>query len=162
MKRRKLMAARKRKRRLRGYAAPFLVREPLLLRFCAALVDNLTLILRMTFVFGSIWLVRNILDHYDTGIDGETMIAAEREAGVAGETDTEVLPKEPTLLIDGVKLALNCTRSEFRNAHYAECKVEDSEIYRRTTPADDERGQLTQPSQTMYADLIQSTPIDEA
>ncbi len=116
----------------------------------------------MTFVFGSIWLVQNILDNYDAGTNGETMIAAEREAGAADEQDAELPPTEPTLLTDGVKLALNCTRTDFRNAHYEECKVEDSEIYKRTAPSDDETSQLKQPSRTMYADLALNTPIDEA
>ncbi len=151
-----------RKRQLRGYAVPYLVREPLLIRLCTAFVDNLTLILRMTFVFGSIWLVQNILDHYDAGTDGETMIAAEREASAAGKPAAELPPTEPTLMTDGVRLALNCTRTDFRDAHYAECKVDDSEIYKRTAPTNDETGQLTQPSRTMYADLALNVPIDEA
>jgi len=144
---------RKRKQTMRGVAQPVYAHEPLVLRVCNAFVDNLAMILRTAFVIGAFFLVQDLKLFTE-----EVRHASPDPAPVA---NTDVVPAAPierqepgdAVLTDDVKRALNCTYTEYRNAHYDECVQDQSEIYRRPQPGPDETGLILYGAQTLYARL---------
>jgi hypothetical protein len=105
---------------------------PLFIRLCEAFVDNLGLILRVSLVCGAIVFVQEL------GDVRERMAPVERDT-VPPQAATEELPVQPgptvdddePWLSDGVRHALNCTHTDYRNRHYDECVQEPSDVYRK-------------------------------
>lgn len=148
-----------RKRPLRGNAPKALVEPPLFIRLCQSFVDHLGVILKTAFVFGAIVLVEDLL----TGLE-ETREAPPRSvqilepdqlapavpgpggSGAADDVATE------TFMSDGVRHALNCTYTEYRNEHYDECVDDDSEVYRHPPADSDDRGFVARDALILLAD----------
>jgi len=144
---------RKRKQTLRGSAQPALANEPLVLRLCNAFVDNLAMILRTAFVIGAFFLVQD-LRLFTAEVRQQPADPAPIATLDTGPvTPIETPEPEEAVLTDDVKRALNCTYTEYRNAHYDECVQDQSEIYRRPGPGPDETGYMQYGIQTLYARL---------
>ncbi len=136
-----------------------MVEPPLFIRLCQSFVDNLGIILKTAFVFGCIFLVQDLL----TGL-AETRQAPPRSTQILEpdrlpdpvideEPAEEELPKE-SFLSDGVQHALNCTFTDYRNAHYDECVDEPSDVY-RLPPADpNDRGYLERNAAILFASAV--------
>ena len=125
--------ARKNKRPFGGTAAPGIGREPLFVRLCAAFVDNLTMLLRIGYVVGTVFLIQQL--------DG--LIGTPDHPKISSEQVAEELPvkpvegpetDEPPLITDGVRLAYECTFKEFRTAHPDECAIDS--VDRQAEPDD--------------------------
>ena len=119
----------RRRNELRGTAQPTLVREPLFVRLCAALVDHLGLILKTAMLLAAAVFVQEL----QSSFSGKEQ-AGRPEPAPAIVTTHPVAPKvedeaaEP-VLSEGVMQALNCTYTEYRNMHYDECVNEPSQVY---------------------------------
>ena len=149
------------KRPLRGNAPKTLIEPPLFVRLCQAFVDNLGIILKTGLVVGSILLLQDLL----TGLE-ETRDTAPRSTRILEADRVDVPPRattpahepgdeEPvaeTFLSDGVQQALNCTYTEYRNAHYDECVGEPSDVYRHPPADPDDRGHLEHEAEILFAD----------
>ena len=134
--------------------------RPLFIRLCEAFTDNLGLILRIALVCGAIVFVDELGD------------IREQFAPAGADTAAiETLPAEPSAeperasgeaepwLSDGVRHALNCTHTEYRNRHYDECVQEPSDVYRRPDRnAEDDIGFLAREDLVLYARLEPVTP----
>lgn len=145
--------ARKRKQAMRGVAQPVYAHEPLVLRLCNAFVDNLAMILRTAFVIGAFFLVQDVrlfTEEVRQPAPGPAPIA---NVDVVPVTPVEIREPGEAVLTDDVKRALNCTYTEYRNAHYDECVQDDSVIYQRPQAGEDETGYVLYGMQTLYARL---------
>jgi hypothetical protein len=94
--------------RIRGVAAPILVREPLFVRLCTAFVENLTLILRTGLILGAVVLVHDLR----ILLDDVNQPVAESVPAQAAPGESEAIDVTETMepvLSDGVMHALNCT-----------------------------------------------------
>lgn len=142
--------ANKHRQEIRYIVEPVSSPEPLLVRLCSAFVDNLTLILRTAFVVGSLFLVQ------DLGLRFEDLTRADSQAVQAPvETVRVTKPSEhdEPVLTEGVKHALKCTYTHFRNAHYDECVKEPSAIYSNPDAGPDDAGYLQGDAEILYARL---------
>ena len=143
--------ARKHKRRLSGIAAPVLVREPLLVRLCARVVNNLTLILRTAFIIGAIFLAQDFRDF--TEELPQSMAEIEPAPAVQEiEPAPEAEPQEP-VLSDRVQHFLNCTYEDYRTTHYDECVEAPSNIYQRPHADPDDIGYIPHDEPILFARL---------
>ena len=148
--------AKKRRSKYRGIAQPVYAREPLLIRLCASLVDNLTLILRTAFVIGSIFLVQELQLIFENGSQSTTESTPSQIVSAdVNVIDEGKVPK--TALSDGVKSALNCTYENYRKTHYDECVKEPSQIYQRPQADPDDMGLVSYDTPTLYARLDNTT-----
>lgn len=136
-----------RKQKFRGSASPLRSREPIFIRLCSTFVDNLTLILRIGFVFGVAFLVHTIADEFRATPQSSAAQIAEQSATEQSEAPELVTEKEESLLSDRVKLARDCTYREFREAHYEECVESDSAIWHNPNGS----GSVTRESPVRYA-----------
>ena len=140
------------KDRIRGVAAPILVREPLFVRFCTAFVDNLTLMLRTGLILGAVVLVHDLRLLLD---DVNEPVAESVPAQVA-PVESEVIDVTETLepvLSDGVMHALNCTYQDYRDTHYDECIEVPSQIYPRPQADPDDTGHVIYDTPVLFAHL---------
>ena len=148
-----------RSRKIRGIAAPVLVREPLLVRLCTKFVDNLTLVLRTGLVMGAVLLVhdlRILLDEVTQPVaESVPALAVPVENEAIGTTETQ----EP-VLSEGVMHALNCTYENYRNTHYDECVNDPSHIYLRPDADPDNTGQVYYDARILYARLDSNTSVE--
>lgn len=141
-----------RKGKIRGVAAPILVREPLFVRLCTAFVDNLTLIFRTGLILGAVVLVhdlRLLLDDVNEPM-AESVPAQVAPAEIEAIDVTETM--EP-VLSDGVMHALNCTYQVYRDTHYDECIKDLSEIYPRPQADPDDTGLIIYETPVLFARL---------
>lgn len=128
----------RRRNELRGTAQPTLVREPLFVRLCTALVDHLGLILKTAMLLAAAVFMQELQSSFSG-----TEQADRLEPTPAIVTTNPVAPTvenegaEP-VLNEGVLQALNCTYAEYRNTHYDECVREPSQVYPK--PVGDEPG----------------------
>ena len=144
----------KNKSKLRVLTEPYLTREPLFIRFCAAFVDNLAMILRVTLVMGGIFLAREL-----PVLMQETAVPDDSPANaVASSPDTKPAAAKPNeaILSDGVKQAYKCTFEDYRNEHYDACVAEESDIYKRPNADPDDTGFVLYDVDTLYASAAQS------
>jgi hypothetical protein len=150
--------AEQRRRNFRGVAEPVFVREPLLVRLCAAFVDNFTLILRTALVIGAVLLVHDLR----TVVEKMTQPVAESVPTPAAPVEIEAIgtteAQEP-VLNESVMHALNCTYGDYRNAHYDECVTEPSRIYQRPQADPDDTGLVIYDAPVMYARLDDYTSL---
>ena len=140
------------KDRIRGVAAPILVREPLFVRFCTAFVDNLTLMLRTGLILGAVVLVHDLRLLLD---DANEPMAESVPAEVA-PAESEAIDVTETLepvLSDGVMHALNCTYQDYRDTHYDECIEDPSQIYPRPQADPDDTGLVIYDTPVLFAHL---------
>ena len=147
------MAGSKHKNVFRAIAEPFVGQEPLLIRFCRGLVDNLTTILRTALVFGAVVLLQDLRD-----------FVAETAPPVADVTPVLVAPVEveapvppSPVMTESVEMALKCTYTEFRNDHYDECVKDDSRVYKRPGADPDDTGQVFEPPEVLFAGVLRVT-----
>lgn len=146
-----MLMAGHRKRALRGSAPKVLAEPPLFVRLCQTFVDSLRVILKTGFVFGAIFLVQDLL----TGLE-ETLqaplrstqvleadrLAPARSIARSIEGPASEDPPVKKVMSEDVRLALNCTFTEYRNAHYERCVDEPSDVYRHPPANPDDRGYL--------------------
>ena len=149
----------KQRKRLRGIAQPILVREPLIVRLCTALVDNLTLILRTAFVIASLFLVQELQPRFESADEPVAETQPETDAPEMPRSDPE--PQE-SFLTDGVQHAFNCTFEKYRNAHYDECVNGESRIYQEPAASEDDSGHVYYASPEMFARLDNRSGVDQA
>ncbi len=146
-------------RKFRGIAPPVFVHEPLLVRLCASLVDNLTLILRTGLVLGAVLLVhdlRILLDEVSQPVaESVPAPAVPVESEAIGTTEAQ----EP-VLSEGVMRALNCTYEDYRNAHYDDCVKDPSRIYLRPHADPDDTGHVIYDAPVLYARLDANTSVE--
>ena len=138
--------------RIRGVAAPILVREPLFVRLCTAFVENLTLMLRTGLILGAVVLVhdlRILLDDVNEPVaESVPAQAAPGESEAIDVTET----MEP-VLSDGVMHALNCTYQDYRDTHYDECIKVPSQIYPPPQADPDDTGLVIYDTPVLFAQL---------
>jgi hypothetical protein len=129
--------------------------RPLFVRLCEGFVDNLALILRVALVCGAIVFVQQLGDvrerfaarEHDTAPPQATAEEPPVQPDPAAQDD------EPWLS-DGVRHALNCTHTEYRNRHYDECVQEPSDVYRRPAgETEDDIGFIARDDAALYARL---------
>ncbi len=142
---------RRRRNKLRGIAEPVLGREPLFVRLCSAFIENLTLILRAALVTGALFLVHDLSEFYDRVTDDA--VEAETAEAESESATTEVTEVDVPVINDGVMHALNCTFTDYRDAHYDECVDEPSSVYPRPEADPDDIGFLAGDSPVMFASL---------
>ena len=141
-----------RKSRIRGVAAPILVREPLFVRLCTAFVDNLTLIFRTGIILGAVVLVHDLR----VLLDDVNQPMAESVPAQAATAESEAIDVTETLepvLSDGVMHALNCTYQDYRDTHYDECVKGPSRIYPRPQADPDDTGLVIYYTPVLFARL---------
>lgn len=141
----------KNKPRLRGIMQPILVREPLLVRVCSAFVDNLTLLLRTAFILGALFLVQDLEVMFENRNQPVAGIQPEQAAPaplVTSQDETD----EPALS-DGVRHALNCTFTDYRNENFDACVNEPSHVYKRPGAEEDDTGQVYHATPVLVARL---------
>jgi hypothetical protein len=145
--------AKNRTRKLRGIAAPVLVREPLLVRLCSSFVENLTLILRTGLILGAVLLVHD-LRLFLQEITPPTVAESAPVTAVPddGEAMSTAEARKP-VLSERVIHALNCTYERFRNEHYDECVKDSSRIYPRPQADPDDTGYVIYDAPVLYARL---------
>lgn len=141
----------RRKRPLRGIAAPVLPGEPLFIRSCRAFTDNLALLLRGAFILGALLLVQEF-DRFAAGLVRSAAEADPLPPATALAIEPPA-PSEPELpvLTDRVWHYLNCTYHEYRRQYYAECVEEPSGIYRAPEADPDDTGSLLRQSPVQFA-----------
>jgi len=140
------------KEKIRGVAAPILVREPLFVRLCTAFVDNLTLILRTGLIVGTVLFVHDLR----LLLDDVNQPMAESVPAQAAPVESEAIDVTETLepvLSDGVMHALNCTYQDYRDTHYDECIKVPSQIYPRPQADPDDTGLVIYDTPVLFAHL---------
>jgi hypothetical protein len=156
--------ANKRKSRFRGLAEPVRVREPLPVRLCVGLVENLTLILRTALVLGAVALVHDLRILFDDMSQPVAETAAEIDAAptVIDENEGMGAPEaQEPVLSEGVLHALNCTYKVYRDTHYDECTEDSSDIYQRPDADPDNTGYINSYAPELYARLDDYTSLLE-
>lgn len=148
-----------RKRPLRRNALRVPVEPPLFVRLCQSFVDNLGVILKTAFVFGAIVLVQDLLTGLEetrdapprsTQILEPDRLAPEEPGSVTDAATRDDAPVE-TFMSDGVRHALNCTYTDYRNEHFDECVGDDSDVYRHPPADPDDRGFLGRDEEILLA-----------
>lgn len=147
------MAENRPRNAFRGIAEPFLSHEPLLIRFCRGLVDNLTTILRTGLVIGAVVLLQDLRDFMAENAPPVADVSPERAAPVEVEVAAPRLP----VITESVEMALNCTYTEFRNEHYDECVQDGSRVYKRPGADPDDTSQLFEPPEVLFAGALRVT-----
>jgi hypothetical protein len=138
--------------RIRGVAAPILVREPLFVRLCTAFVENLTLMLRTGLILGAVVLVHDLR----ILLDDVNQPVAESVPAQAAPGESEAIDVTETMepvLSDGVMHALNCTYQDYRDTHYDECIKDPSGIYPRPQADPDDTGLIIYDTPVLFAQL---------
>lgn len=149
--------ASKRKRKLSGLAEPVLVREPLLVRSCHAIVNNLTSALKVAFILGVIFLAQDFRDFTD-----ELPLPVAEIEPAPTEVEVEIAPvaepdvQEP-VVTERVKHFLNCTYEDYRTTHYDECVEGPSRIYQDPEADADDMGYVAYDAPVLLAHLDVST-----
>ncbi len=135
--------------------------KPLFIRVCIEFVDNLTLILKTTFVLGSIVLVQDLLQLMKE--TGDPVVYEEITVTVPEKFEASGEPEAPgSVMTDGVILALNCTYEDYRNTHFDECVKEGSGIYQRPQAEPDDTGYIFYDSRVLFAKLDDAGSFREA
>ena len=148
---------RSRPNNLRGYAEPVLRGRPLFIRLCEAFVDNLSLILKIALIIGTISFVDRLEYKGETSPDDEVLpeqVVAESPEPRESENEKE------HWFSDGVEHALKCTHTEYRNEHFDECVQEPSEIYTRPGADPDDTSFIPDDAPVLYASLIRAANSD--
>jgi len=130
-----------RPRGLRGIAAPVLVREPVLVRVCVALVDNLAIILRLGLMVGALFLIRDLRGVTD---DLQPTVAelVPPTSGASATVTVHPERREPPVRNERVEHYLKCTYKDYRDAHFEACVDGPSSVYRKPEPDPDNTGRV--------------------
>jgi hypothetical protein len=145
--------SRDRKRRIRGHAEPVFRGRPLFLRSCEAFIDNLTLILKVALVAGALVFVQELHVLRELFVPVEEDAAPAKSAYQPPPTAPEAGASEKSWLTEGVRHALNCTHTDYRNAHYDECVKEPSKVYSRPEAGPDDIGFVLREDLVLYVSL---------
>ena len=127
---------------------PILTREPLLVRACSAIVDNLRLILEIAFIAGAFFLVQDF-----RGFSVPQSVA-EIEPGVVDPAPEaiEAIPETP-VVNERIRHFFDCTYEDYRVEHYAECVDAESEVYQGPLADPDDTSHLRGESAVLLARL---------
>lgn len=131
------------------------MRQPLFIRFCAAFVDNLAMILRVGLVVGGIFLVRELQEFNDK--PGAPSHQPEPVIAESTPTPVEPIEAEESLLTPGVLHALKCTHKEYRDKHFDECVDDESQVYQRPGADPDDTGYVIADVDALYASALSVT-----
>ena len=148
----------RRRNELRGTAQPTLVREPLFVRLCTALVDHLGLVLKTAMLLAAAVFVQELQSSFSGAGQADRL-----EPAPAIVTTNPVAPSvkdefaEP-VLSEGVKQALNCTYAEYRNAHYDECVNEPSQVYPKPIGEDPDGAWFHSPTPSVLLARLDEAP----
>ena len=145
--------SRDRKRRRRGHAEPVFQGRPLFVRFCEAFVDNLALILKVALVAGALVFVQELHILRELFVPMAEDAEPAQSAFQPQQTPPETKATEKPWLTEGVRHALNCTHTDYRNAHYDECVKEPSKVYSRPEAGPDDIGFVVHEDLVLYASL---------
>jgi len=135
---------------IRAAVRPTTPREPLFIRLCHLFLENLTNLLRIGLVVGSILLVQDLRILF---VEAQTPIADAEPAALAPDVveDPPALVAPEPVLTEGVMQALNCTYEAYRKSHYDECVQDNSRIYKRPQADPDDTGLVLYEPPVLYA-----------
>ena len=116
---------------------PVTTGEPLFVRFCRGVVDNLRLILEVAFLAGAFFLAQDFRDFHVP-----QPVAEIDPPPVHVEPSVDEPVPETPVVTDRVKHYLQCTYEEYRAQHYAECVDAESDIYNDPVADPDDTGHI--------------------
>lgn len=127
------------------------------MRFCAAVVDNLPMMLRVLFLAGALLLANDI-----RSVPGELarQTADTASASILPPEESAPAETDPPLLTEGVRQALACTYRDYRESHFDECVDASSVIYERPNEDDDGTGYVPVRRPILLAALQNPEPSD--
>ena len=145
------MRMKQRENRPRRIVDPRGLRIPMFVRLCETFVDNLSQFLRVALVAGGIYLVQSLLDLREA----MGPAAEPPEQHIAeGPSEKAVVVDEVKLDSEVIRLAEDCTRTEYWKQHYDKCFPGGSTIYPRPDPEElDDTGLLIDEPVVLFASL---------